>query len=137
MLLQSFFNICLSPTSRMPAILLENSGRRVTFPSLIILCSTVISLDHLCSQCNLEICSLPIPSILYWEVNKYTTITCTYTRPSPSRDWGETGSRFEGLQQWQLRILFVSNSASLLSKEIILSGRRLQIKKLNFPLQNQ
>ena len=55
----------------------------------------------------------------------------------PYRDCGETGSRFERLQQWQLRKLVLSNSASLLPKETLLSGRCLQIKKLNFPLQNQ
>ena len=56
----------------------------------------------------------------------------------PYQDCRETGSRFERLQQWQLRKLVLLNSASLLPKETLLShGRRLQIKKLNLPLQNQ
>ena len=89
----------------------------------------------------------PFPEYYFGRLKKYTTITYMYTNvyfdfiilivQGPYRDCRETESRFEEPQQQKLWILVVSKSASLLSKETLLSGRHLQIKKLNFPLQNQ
>ena len=73
MLLQSFLSV-FHPPAECLQFSLRIQGDEKTFPSLIILCSTVISLDRLCSQGSLEICPLPIPSILYWEVNKYVAV---------------------------------------------------------------
>ena len=91
--------------------------------------------------------SYPFLVFYFGRLKKYTTITYMYTNvyfdfiilivQGPYRDCRETESRFEEPQQQKLWILVVSKSASLLSKETLLSGRHLQIKKLNFPLQNQ